>query len=623
MIRIYSQQMKLQAILENAFDISYEERLNELWVASFSLPANDPKTTECLPFRFVEIYDGDERVDLFRILPQKTQRGGDGSTITYDCEHVLATLIDDVLFQYHQVGGLGYPTPSVLQYILDRQIVRRWQLGTVDFARQFEYKFENDSVLGGLFAVPKPFDEPFQWTWDTTTTPWTLNLIRPADAVQSYIRYGVNLIGITKQEDPTEIATRIYALGYGEGVNQLDIRSVNPTGLPYIDADTQGVYGVVSKIWTDRRYEYADTLFAAAKAMLEQLKTPKLTYTVDGAELYRLTNDPIDRFRVGTVVWIQDEELGIDVEARVVVRSRPDVTGSPGEVRLQIANKTDDIAGSIADLDERQRINEVTAQGATCLDSHNFADNADPTHPAKMRFFIPEEMVRINKLLLSYQSSSFRAYSRAIEGGGGFAQSFVSESGGFFQTTETSSTDGMVQKMQTSSMAETSLLTTGDSGVEVQYGYGQTFSASGPDLPGHSHIFNQVIGHKHYVTIPGHQHQVEILIPGHQHQVGIFIPPHTHQVQVVIPPHVHGIEYGIFEGPTPSQLQIRVDGNLLPISDTDRDDVDILPYLSKDGGGRVQRGAWHEIEITPDSLGRITANVVIQIFVQSRGGMDA
>ena len=31
-------------------------------------------------------------------------------------------------------------------------------------------------------------------------------------------------------EDPTNLCTRLYVLGYGEGVNQLGIEGVNPTG---------------------------------------------------------------------------------------------------------------------------------------------------------------------------------------------------------------------------------------------------------------------------------------------------------------------------------------------------------------------------------------------------------
>lgn len=620
MIKVYNQNMQLTAYLENAFSIGYEERSHELWNASFSLPANDPKTAECLPLRFVEIYDGDERVDLFRIVPTKTQRSNDGKTITYTCEHVLATLLDDVLFQYHQIGGADVPTAAVLQYILDRQTTVRWQLGTVAFSRQFEYNFENENLLASLFAVPKPFDQPYRWTWNTTTSPWTLNLIEPETAVSAYIRYGKNLKGITKEEDPTQLATRMFALGYGEGVNQLDIRSVNPTGLPYIDADTQAQYGIISDIFVDRRYEHAETLFAAAKAELEARKHPKLTYTVDGTELYQLTDDPIDKFPEGALVRVIDEELGIDIVARVMVRGRPDVNGDPGAVRLEIANKASDIADSESELRNRQRINEVYAQGATCIDSHDFSDNCDPDHPAVMRFYVPEDTVRINKVLLSYESGKFRAYSKAIQGGGAFAETITSSAGGLYENTATSAAGGVFNNTISSAAGGADITTTGDSGIDVIYSYGQT-QAGGAD--GHQHLFREVIGHKHQVALDDHVHEVDIQIPAHVHNVHISIPAHEHQVSISIPDHIHEIQYGIFEGPEPTAIQLKVDGNTMPITDTNRESIDILPYLAKDSEGRLTRGTWHEIEITPNDLARITANVVIQLFVQSRGGVSA
>jgi len=216
--------MNLVAVLQNAYNIFYEKKMNELWTASFSLPANDPKNVECQPFRFVEIFDDDERVELFRILPSKFAKSNDGITMTYQCEHVLGTLLDDIMFQYHQTSNLS--PANTLTYILSKQSTQRWIVGTVDFASLYEYKWENENLLSAIFGVPKAYSEEYMWTFDTTTYPWKLNLVRPPSEVSAYIRYGKNLVGITKEEDPTYIVTRLYPLGYGEGDNQLTIKSV-------------------------------------------------------------------------------------------------------------------------------------------------------------------------------------------------------------------------------------------------------------------------------------------------------------------------------------------------------------------------------------------------------------
>src|SRR5690606_40736561 len=140
--------MQKVAMLENAFGIQYEMPMNALWTASFSLPADDPKNAECQPLYFAEIFDESERIELFRILPSALRKNSSGSAITYQCEHVLGTLLDDILFQYHTIGNLGVYTEDVLAYILSKQSVQRWQLVAVDLAHQFEYNWENENLPG-------------------------------------------------------------------------------------------------------------------------------------------------------------------------------------------------------------------------------------------------------------------------------------------------------------------------------------------------------------------------------------------------------------------------------------------------------------------------------------------
>ena len=118
--QIFNRDMKRLAYLDNALAVGYGLETNSLWTATFTLPADDPKNAYCTPLNFVEIFDGDERIDLFRIIGEDMERSN-GATRYYDCEHVLATLLSDVLFQYHQCGGSGVKTADVLNYILARQ----------------------------------------------------------------------------------------------------------------------------------------------------------------------------------------------------------------------------------------------------------------------------------------------------------------------------------------------------------------------------------------------------------------------------------------------------------------------------------------------------------------------
>jgi len=642
-IRVYDSNMRKLAYLENAYNIGYSLKLNELWTAQFTLPATDQKNIYCQPFNYVEIFDGGERIELFRIMPSTLTRNSQGN-IVYQCEHVLATLMDDVLFQYHQIGNIGVGTVSVLRYIIDHQLTTRWQLRNCDFDRRFEYKWENENLLSALFSVPQPFNEDYRWEFDTTGTTWRLDLKRLPTQFVADIIYKKNMVEIKKEVDPSTIVTRLYCLGYGEGDNQLNICSVNG-GIPYLEANTS-TYGIKSSILVDRRFESAETLKAYGQSILDELKNPFKSYSTRAIDLYKKSPSKYERYFPGDIVRVVDKEDDIIENLPIVTVSKSDITGAPGDIDVEIAKKTRDIASSISSLQDRTRINEVYAQGATNQMIVPFADNADENNPATMKIYIPDTMVRINKCILNYQLDNFRAYSKAIEGGGATTQSTndggastqsssaggegtqTSSSGG--ASTQSSSSGGGTQSTsdvqvmepgisQDYTVSSGSHLHTIPSGTvlmvqgggTVTWGHGGVHSH---DLYNHGHEVN-IPDHQHSVPIPSHTHSVNL--PSHIHSVNI--PNHQHSI--TLPNHTHDLEFGIYEGNRANSITIKVDGNILPTTQPGQD-INIIPYLSVDSEGKIQRNTWHEVEIIPDQMTRVLANIFMQIFTNSRGGGD-
>ena len=417
--QIFDRNMKRLAYLDKAMGVGYDLESNALWTATFSLPADDIKNKYCVPFNYVEIYDGDDLVGLFRILNEDLERS-DSATRYYDCEHVLATLLNDVLFKYHQYGGSGIPTAEVIRYILSHQETENWVLATCEFNGEYEYNWENVNLLAALFAVPKCFDGAYLWKWDTSVYPWELSLVAPTDELSCEIRYRKNMTSIRRTVDVTNLKNRIYALGYGEGDNQLTIESVN-NGVPYVeDADSIAAYGLCASILVDARFEHAASLKAYVEQVLSEAKEPYFTYSVGAIDLYRLTGDRLSRFAPGVIARIIDEEYGIHVLTRIVKVSKGEVLDDPGTVNVTMANKSLDISDTVSNLQDRASITGTYAQGSTNQQIFNFADNADAEHPAVMKLYLSSEMVRINKVLLNVDFESFRTYD---------AESGVSEKG--------------------------------------------------------------------------------------------------------------------------------------------------------------------------------------------------
>lgn len=673
-IRVFNQQRKLTAVLENAYGISYEKRLNELWLASFSLPLDDPKLTYCQPFHYVEITDDltNEYIGLYRIEPSLIRKSESTNTVEFTLKHVLATLLDDVLFGYHQTTN--WTTKQNIEYILDKQSVKNWRLMTCDFERFFHYKYENENgLLGPLLAIPQPFDEDYRWVYNTQVYPWTISLVRPSTQVTCEIRYAKNMREIEREDDPSNIVNRIYPLGYGEGTNQLSIKDVN-NGVPYLeDAASIAKYGLKSYVWVDRRFEDANSLKNNALSLLRQWKDPKVLYKVKAVDLSSITGSSIDEFKEGALVRIIDPDFGT-ITQRIFMESKPDVTGAPGDIDLEIGSLTDDIATVNADIERKQQVNDAYTQGATNIDSYSYSDNCDSTHPAKIKFFLPSDLVNVNTMTLTYETEEFRSYERATKGGGAITKSTeaggaliesTKSGGGSTQTssagggsTQTSSSGG--GGTQTSSAGGGSVQSTNSAGLHRHRMFSfqvDTESTTAPDsfknyiaasasdggsstgifapsgsnndlyteeaagshshnvsIPNHTHNVTFPT-HTHDVTIPNHTHQVNI--PAHTHEVDI--PPHTHEI--VLPDHTHEIDYGIYELDTlPSAVTIKVDGNPVPITSTSGNEINIIPYLSKDSSGKINRGQWHEVTITPNGLGRITANIITRLFISSHLG---
>lgn len=609
---------KRLAFLENAYNIGYTLNLNKLDQATFSLPVNDPKTKYCQPYRFVDIWDQDEFIGKFRILPSVQTRNSGQQDIVYTLESVLATLMDDILFGWHEIGNLGVFTQQVLSYVLSMQTIHRWELAACGFTHQYLYGWENENLLSALFSVPTPFVENYVWKYNTMgagtpASPWQLSLVVPDETPKSIIQYQRNLSGIVKNIDPTDLCTRLYPLGYGEGVNQLNITSIN-NGSYYLDSPNQDAYGIISRIWTDRRYEDVNSLYSAAVAMLDELSQPYVTYSVEVTQ-----NNLTNSLNIGDFVRVIDDEDGTDFNAQIIAKSKTDVIGNNPAIQITLANKARNVATSVADLADRQRINEVYSQGAVTVFTKSFADNADSSHPAELLFEFPDNMVHINEVSIYVDTSSFRGYTQAVEGGGETSTT----TGGGGATSQTTESGG--ESSQTSEAVV----------LPAEYGISDDSTTEGAL---HNHGINSgvrlaTVSKKGSTTVTGdvgwvpsgahshgaHSHEFES--PSHTHSFSLN--DHTHSIS--IPDHTHEIAYGIYEGPSVQEFTLVVDGtevnNFSSLSS-----YNIVPYLNKDNEGKINRSS-HTVQIVPvptqdnpNGLARVEINMMVQLFANSRGG---
>ena len=578
--RLYDLNMNLLTNLRYATKTGYTHKFNDLWTASFYLPVDDDANDFCEAHTIIDIFDGEKSVGKYRILeePEVDITAEDG-LVEYSCEHVIAFLLNDVIDGYLELGGEEFNTRQVIEALLALQTVKRWKLGRCDFDYKFQHSWENTNLLDALFSVPTCFSDRYHWEFDTDSYPWTVNLVRLNDTPSCIIQRKRNCQYIKRAKDNSQLTTRLYCKGSGEGVNQLTIAEVNPTGKPYIDSDTIGAYGIRAAHYIDLTCTDAQTLFAKGQKVLEEIKHPRYTYSAKAVHLSKMTGDDWYHYEEGRTVRMMDGSK-IDIQTTIIEVSKADIDGNPLDIDIVLSNKDSDVASAIDDLARRTAITAQYSQGATNLYSQQFADNADDDHPAVMKFFVPKECAKINSILLSWSVEKFRAYSRSTSAGGGEATTSAANA---------SETIPVVIQA-TSSNGYTTSLSAHNTGT-------------GDAADGHTH--NMVHSHDvyAYVEIPSSS----ILVPGH-----------THTVQ--IKSHSHGISYGIYEGGKAENVTIKVDDTEIPAEELENKEMDIVKYLAKDSNGKINRGTWHTIEIAPDTISRIEANLFVQTFVTSHSG---
>ena len=591
MVELYDKDLHFLGPADHVLRCSYTLKLNEMGSATIELPVGSTVHERItVGASFAKIWDGDTLIGFFRFSSADVSHET-GGTVSYRLDGAECTLLDDLVAGHTELGGTGYPTANVLQRLLNYQTVQRWTLGRCDFYDEYQYNFEDVNLLEAVMSLGEVMISEYAFRFDTSTTPWTVNLVALTDTPTASLVYGRNAQRIRRTIDG-KVVTRLYGRGYGEGDNQLTIASVNG-GRAYIDApqETMARYGIRAGIHVDTRQTDPATLKAQMAKILKAGQAPRITYDITAMDLYRETGEAWDAVAVGAQIAVLDETLGETVSCRVTEVEKPDMDGDPGGLRIVLGTGGKDAAEQLNSVLEKIGVHELYSQGATSMYAIRGSENADSSHPMVLDFYIPGNVLRINRCILKWQKSGYRVDFKMAAASAQEAATTASGGGATITTEEITGTA---------------------SGILTSWPYVDADA--------------QNIMHSTYVadgSVGSHQHGIQ-----HLHRIPSIpfkIPPQTLQVSahthsLTIPGHTHQLTYGIATGgSTASSVTISVDGVNVYVSEGE---MDITEYLERDTDGRVRRGMWHKVEIAPNGNARITATVFVQQFLQSRGGGD-
>lgn len=660
------------AYLENAYEIEYTQALDTVSTCSIRLPADDPKAKYLDPNNLIEIEDNGESVGLFWI--EQIIKVKEANSIYYNVigYHAINSLSRILLFGLHQYTGL--PVSDTIRALLETEAEHGgrkqvdWDFGGSDYDNVIDYSFENVSVYSALQSITKNWKEPNMWVYDTSVYPFKVSLRRMSNEITSRLHSGYNLLELSVEDEYLAMANRYYALGSGEGVNQVnllyakDLESETEAQNEHYyveNAESIEKYGLRESILVDRSITEPSLLLLAANEKLDYYSRLDPIIKVRAADVWEETCQPIDHFVPGQVCRIIEPELDYDEPWRIIRRTKPDLTGKPGDVELILGRMYNTIANAIDKVYNRDQEEKRTSQGATNCYGYSVQDNAGTDQngnidPVVLRFRLPDDLLNVNKCVLDWQTENFRTYSQGAAAGGGTTI-------GMDTDTTTAGGGGTTIGIDTdvsSSTTADAVVTSGEVTPDYiqnptrpgdKYPTNTLWDIYNPSLtnrkiepfaetmPGSGEyqspvqmsqesgspydqmiVFQHSHPHYHNVTIKGHNHKIP-----HTHILGDHVHrmPHTHTT----PDHTHNLEYGIYKEPTlaVSGIRIEVDGAILDgVYGLDKEGLDIIPNLRR-SGNYIDRGM-HTIKFYPVASGankalcRISAQVFIQCFIQSR-----
>jgi len=418
---------------------------------------------------------------------------------------------------------------------------------------------------------------------------------------------------IRKTENSEDIINKVHLLGTGDGINQYTATAE--------DTASQNDYGLRERAYILRDIENEDTLLLKAQQIITDNKDP-----VEYIEIEAPFTSDIISLDVGDTITINDSELGLSGDYRV---KRLEI--GPTTIRAELVNTIALLSDKLKEYYNGLESLGVYAQGATNLYSVQDSDNADPNHPLELKIYVPPEAIKINRVKLNLVIDPFRAYSKAIKGGG--AGTVTSASGGGATQTSSASDAGQVHASDSDDYAGSLSVTlysvkgytaTG-SLTNNHHSDPTTFTVYLKDNQGKSEEREVTLGTGETATFswsnnfpdfrdvtvtidPIFADTLTINATGDgQHTHTVDIPAHTHDV--TLPDHTHEIDFGIYEIDTGATVDIEVNGTVVKTGSTGETDLDITQYITT---------GWNTIKFTPSDLARIQASVFFQVFIQSR-----
>ena len=433
---------------------------------------------------------------------------------------------------------------------------------------------------------------------------------------------------LTNKIDYFDIGNRLFSLGSGDGINQ--------TRAVIEDISSQTANGLREALVTDARILEYNALKEFTQKALTVSKTAQkvISLSMSTFDWFEGGYAISDTIKLHQPIWGIPEET----EYRII---RCDI--GKDTTKIDVGDPRQHLDTLQADLKAQIDVSDIYMAGATNIYAQSVQGNMERTatnvYPLILKIRIPDDAVKINKVLLDWTLSGFRTYTSVAADGGGCSP--TSGDGGADAVTSGIHNLGsrvagdeyagaiatVTDNVETDAPSQTGDYVYLATDVKQRYLLAGLFDDCTNQLCTFAWLSDSVTAQK-YIPDDDHTSNVDLPIAlgeatvQHDHTVAAYgnhthsvaIADHTHTV--TIPDHTHPLTSGIIQESLGSPtLELYVNSVLVDNNYTgSNSDVNIAGYMNT--------GTWNEIKLQPKegtvALLRAELNAFIKLFIRSR-----
>lgn len=321
----------------NAISLQITQNITPLSTASITLPEGEE-----LPARsYVELFTPYGSAGMFRVRSPHNNYGSGYSTA--ELEHMVAEIGDYVVkAEYDSMVAAKTAVKNVFSHYKGS----RWKLGsyTAIGSEKVALEAKYDSVLNALLSILEQKPD-FMMTFDFTTTPWKLNIVKKGTSVVAEGRLSRNVETASVIYDDSELVTRVWYQTYtksadGKVTSKWTSKSANTSK-----------YGIIESTVSTSSDMTADEISSVVDTYLNEHKEPRTSVSINAQELNQITGERMDKFILGDLYRLNLRDYDLTVELHVTSITWGDVINSPGSATVHLGAEEDTVVTFLHNLD--------------------------------------------------------------------------------------------------------------------------------------------------------------------------------------------------------------------------------------------------------------------------------